>query len=256
MRTLFVAALLLSTPALAQTSSAPLNSAPRASAPLQAEPELPATDLLLRYESPALRFRWSLAPEAALEPALVTQMRTEALADRQKTIREADEAFQQAKSGGRPYQTEWLARWKLQAETDQLLSFSTRQYSFTGGAHGNVWLRAVIWDRGAGRRISFGELFSDEKAVMALLKPAFCKALDAERKDRRGGQLGGSFADCLDPAAYPIVPEGEGEITSFRVLVPPYEAGPWSEGVYEISLPISLIRPFLLPRYAPAFARD
>lgn len=253
MRTLLLATFLLSAPALAQTTSAPLNSAPRASAPLQAEPELPASDLLLRYETPALSFRWSLAPEAALEPALVTQMRTEALADRQKAIRDADEAFQQAKSTGRPYQTAWAARWQLQAETDQLLAFSTRQYSFTGGAHGNVWLRAVIWDRGAGRRISFGELFSDEKAVMALLKPAFCKALDSARAERRQGQKLEGYGDCPDPSAYPIVPVGEGQITEFLVLVPPYEAGPWAEGVYEISLDPGLFKAFLLPRYLPAF---
>ncbi|TPE64485.1 DUF4163 domain-containing protein [Sandaracinobacter neustonicus] len=244
--------LLLAAPAMAQT--APLASAPRASAPLQAEPELPATDLLLRYESPALSFRWSLAPEAALEPALVTQMRTEALADRQKTIREADEAFKAA-AGGRQYQTQWLERWKPQAETDQLLALSAQQYSFTGGAHGNLLMRGVIWDRGAGRRISFGELFKDEKAAMAALKPAFCKALDAERADRRQGQKLEGFTDCPDPSAYPILPVGDGRIGSFLILVPPYEAGPWAEGVYEITVDADPFTAFVLPRYLPAFTR-
>ena len=57
-------------------------------------------------------------------------------------------------------------------------------------------------------------------------------------------------------AAYPIVPMGEGQIERFRVLVPPYEAGPWAEGAYEITLPVSLIRAFLLPRYIGAFTKS
>lgn len=217
------------------------------------DPELPASDLLVRYEAPVLRFRWSLPAEASLEPALVRLMRKEALADREATLVQAKQA---SAPGQRKFQSEWHERWLPEAETDLLLAFSTHHYEFTGGAHGIMAFRSVIWDRSAEQRISFGQLLTDRKAAMAAVKPVFCKALDDERKERRGGQLGSDFADCLDPAAYPIVPEGEGEISSFRVLVPPYEAGPWSEGTYEISLPVSLIRPFLLPRYAPAFARD
>lgn len=246
-------ALLLAAPALAQNP--PSLQAPRAGTPPSVEPELPASDLLVRYEAPALSFRWSLAPEAALEPALVSDMRAEALATRAKTIREAEDAAKSAQPGDRQLQYQWIERWKPEAETDLLLAFSAQQYSFTGGAHGNVMLRSVIWDRGAGRRLNFAELFNDPKGAMAALKPAFCKGLDEERKSRRGGQLGSNFADCPDFTAYAIVPMGDGEITALRVLVPPYEAGPWSEGVYEITLDAGLVRAFLNPRYAAAFTK-
>lgn len=243
-------ALLLAAPALAQNPGGA-----RAGAPPAVEPELPASDLLVRYEGPALGFRWSLAPEAALEPPLVRDMRAEALADRAKAIRAAEEAAAGSQPGDRKIRYEWIERWKPEAETDLLLAFSAQQYSFTGGAHGNVLLRSVIWDRGAGRRVSFAELFHDPKAALAALRPVFCKALDAERAQRRGGQVGSSFNDCPDFAAYAIVPMGDGGIGALRVLVPPYEAGPWSEGVYEITLDASLIRPFLAPRYAAAFTK-
>lgn len=247
-------ALLLAAPALAQNPAS--LQAPRAGTPPGHEPELPASDLLVRYEAPALSFRWSLAPEAALEPALVRDMRAEALAERAKAIREAEAAAKSARPGDRQLQYQWLERWKPEAETDLLLAFSAQQYSFTGGAHGNVLLRSVIWDRGAGRRLNFAELFNDPKGANAALKPAFCKALDEERKSRRGGQLGTAFADCPDFTAYAIVPMGDGAIDTLRVLVPPYEAGPWSEGVYEIQLDVSLVRAFLNPRYAPAFTKS
>ncbi len=249
--------LLLSASALAQQPQS--LSAPRAGSPPAAEPELPASDLLVRYQSPALSFRWSLAPEASLEPALVRDMRSEALAGRAKAIRVADAAATAATTavarGGRTLQYEWIERWKPEAETDLLLALSAQQYSFTGGAHGNVVQRAVIWDRGAGRRLSFAELFHDPKAANAALKPAFCKALDEVRKERRGGQLGTAFADCPDFTAYAIVPVGEGTIGELRVLVPPYEAGPWAEGSYEIALDAALVRPFLNPRYTAAFTK-
>ncbi|WP_199554872.1 polysaccharide deacetylase family protein [Sandaracinobacteroides hominis] len=247
--TALMIALLLASPALAQK---PASGTP-ASPPAAFDPELPASDLLVRYEAPTLRFRWALAPEASLEPALVRLMRKEALADREKAIAQAKDA---APPGSRQFQSLWMESWQPEAETDLLLALSTKHYEFTGGAHGNMLFKSVIWDRSAEQRLAFGQLFADPKAAMAAVKPAFCKALDEARKEKRGGQLGSNFADCLDPAAYPIVPMGEGQIERFRVLVPPYEAGPWAEGAYEITLPVSLIRAFLLPRYIGAFTKS
>ena len=239
--------LLVAAPVLAQAPGGE-----RAGQPPASEPELPASDLLVRYQSPTLSFRWSLAPEAALEPALVRDLRSAALADRERAIREAAAAGEIA---GRPIQYEWIERWKPEAETDLLLALSAQQYSYTGGAHGNLLLKSVLWDRGANRRIGFAELFADPAAMWAALKPPFCAALDEARSARRGGELGANFADCPEPSAFPVVPEGNDEIGRIRVLVPPYEAGPWVEGVYEVSLPVAVVRPYLLPRYDGVFTR-
>jgi hypothetical protein len=227
----------------------------RAVAPLAPEPELPASDLLVRYEGPGLSFRWSLAPEAALEPALVRNMRSTALAEREKAMREADENVKNPPPGREPIPVEWSERWTAEAETDALLALSARQYSFTGGAHGNLALGGLIWDRAAARRLTFPELFADRKGALATLRPAFCKALDAERAKRRQGTPALQFQDCPDPAQFAILPVGQGAITAVKVAVPPYAAGPWSEGPYEILLDAAPLRPFLLPRYAAAFAK-
>jgi hypothetical protein len=227
----------------------------RATAPAAAEPELPATDLLVRFEGPALHFRWSLAPEAALEPDLVRALRSEALAGRTKALREAEEQVANPPPGRRPIRTEWTERWMAEGETDALIALSARTYSFTGGAHGNLGLRSLIWDRQAGKRLEFAELFADPKAALATLQPAFCKALDAERVVRRQGVRNANFADCPALSGLAVVPMGDGAINSLRVLVPPYTAGPWSEGVYEIALEAEPLRPYLLPRFAGAFAK-
>lgn len=228
----------------------------RAVPPPAAEPELPASDLLLRYEAPTLSFRWSLAPEAALEPDFVRALRGDALAALGQERKAADADAANPPPGRPPLQYQWLQRWKAEAETDSLLALSSSLYSFTGGAHGNLVLGSALWDRGAGKRIGFAELFDNPAAALAALKPGFCKALDAERAERRQGQKGSGFTDCPDLARQKIVPVGEGRITSFRVLVPPYEAGPWSEGAYEIGLEAAPAKPFLNPRFARAFAND
>jgi hypothetical protein len=227
----------------------------RAVAPLAPEPELPASDLLVRYEGPGLSFRWSLAPEAALEPALVRQLRGEAIAARERAMREAADAVKNPPPGRGPIPVEWSERWTAEAETDQLLALSSRRYSFTGGAHGNLELGGVIWDRAAARRIAFPELFADPKAAFAAIRPAFCKALDAERAERRQGARAAQFEDCPDLAALTLLPVGAGTVTMLKVAVPPYVAGPWSEGAYEILLDAAPLRPLLLPRYAASFAK-
>ena len=227
----------------------------RATAPAAPEPELPASDLLVRFEGPALSFRWSLAPEAALEPAFVRALRADALAERAKAMREQDEAIANPPPGRGPIRTEWWERWQAEAETDGLIALSARTYEYAGGAHGNLALRTAMWDRAADRRIEFSELFADPKAALAALQPGFCKALDAERARRRGAEKMPNFSDCPPLSTLPIVPVGTGTITSLRVLVPPYTAGPWSEGVYEIGLPVDAVRPHVSPRFAGAFAK-
>ena len=227
----------------------------RAGAPAAAEPELPASDLLVRFEGPALSFRWSLAPEAALEPALVRALRSDALAERQKAMRDQEEAIANPPPGRGPIRTEWAERWQAEAETDGLIALSARHYEYTGGAHGNLGFRTIIWDRAADRRIEFAELFADPGAALAALQPGFCKALDAERAVRRQGQKMPAFSDCPALSSLRVVPVGTGSLTSVRVLVEPYTAGPWSEGAYEIALEAAPLRPFAAPRYAGAFAK-
>lgn len=227
----------------------------RATAPLPAEPELPASDLLVRFEGPALHFRWSLAAEAALEPELVRALRSEAITERTKAMREADKAVSDPPPGRGPLRTQWVERWQAESETDSLIALSARTYSFTGGAHGNLGLRSILWDRAAARRLDFADLFTNPKAAYAALQPGFCKALDAQRAVRHSGKRAPNFADCPALPSLPIVPVGDGTINSLRVLVGPYTAGPWSEGAYEISLGIEPIVPHLAPRFAGAFAK-
>ena len=101
---------------------------------------------------------------------------------------------------------------------------------------------AQPWLDVAGRPLPFTALLTDPAATTATLQPAFCAALDAERAGRRGAPVvrGSTFdAVCPDLSAYRIVPAGDGRFDRLRVLLPPYEAGPFVEGAYEITLPLT-----------------
>jgi len=84
--------------------------------------------------------------------------------------------------------------------------------------------------------------------------------LDAQRLEKRGELLKGdpsNFTQCIDPSPYPILFGSSNGKTFDRitVMVPPYEAGPYAEGSYEIDLPVtSALIAALKPRFRPAFS--
>ena len=223
-----------------------------------AKPAAPilATDLLVRRDTPALSYRWTAAPQMALEPKLFRALQ----ADGQKWLRSEDAAANANKADAAkndfPFRgNTWSQLWASQAETPHLLAFSSQVYSYAGGAHGNLGFKTALFDRKAQKQIAFADLFTDPKAAYAALTPDWCKALDAERAKRRGTEKLDSFSDCIALKDNPIVPVGDDSIRSLLVLVAPYNAGPWSEGTYEITLDAASIEKLLKPQYRAAFAK-
>lgn len=200
---------------------------------------VPASDLVFRQASPALDWRWRVAPEVASQPALLRRMRATALADAAKARAAAARDAASARKAGIPVRRyETIVDWSLAADTPRLLALAGQIYSFTGGAHGNTGYAAELWDRTIKRPLTIDALFSDWPRARKLIEPAFCKALAAEQKARRAGQmLGGEFDRCPKLAEQPIVPWGGlgTQAPQFRVLVGPYIAGPYSEGSYLIT---------------------
>lgn len=221
------------------------------------EPVL-ASELLLRQSTPELNFRWSAPPEAAVEPKLFRLLR----ADAEKALADAETEAKQtaadAKKDGFPFRgNDFQQQWKPEAETPALIALSSQTYSFTGGAHGNMGYSPVIFDRSTGKRIAFGDLFANADQAYQALTPAWCKALNEARAEKRGADMqavGELFNDCPPLKEQTVVPVGEGRVDQLRVLVDPYVAGPWAEGGYEVTLPVDAVRPMLKTVYAKDFA--
>ena len=225
-----------------------------AAAPAFASPRvIPASDLLIRQSTPAINWRWRMAPEAATAPALLVAMRAAALNDAAKAKADAVHDAASARKQGFPFRRyESVADWSLAADTPKLLALAGENYSFTGGAHGNSGYAARIWDKAAKRSIGFEALFSDWPRARKLLEPAFCAALLEEQTRRLGARPTSEMNACPKLSEQPIVPFGglAPLATQFRVLVGPYVAGSYAEGSYLITVPWpDAIKPLIKPAY-------
>ena len=199
---------------------------------------VPASDLLIRQSSPALEWRWRMAPEAATQPGLLKAMRAEGLQDAAKARAGAAKDAASQKKAGIPFRRyEAISDWSLAADTPRLLALAGEVYSYTGGAHGNTGHSAKIWDKVAKRAMPFDALFSDWPRARKLIEPGFCRALAEEQTRRLGSAPTGDLHACPKLSEQPIVPWG-GLATragQYRVLVGPYVAGSYAEGSYLIT---------------------
>jgi len=149
----------------------------------------------------------------------------------------------EATSNGFPFHAyETVQTWKVITETPRFLSLSVERYDYIGGAHGNTSYSSLLWDKTDGERRTSLSLF-DPQALRAAVRPAFCRELDAQRRHKRDATLGGmaEFNRCIDPTRQAVL---LGSSTGSRFnrigfVVPPYEAGPYAEGIYEVTLPVT-----------------
>jgi len=125
------------------------------------------------------------------------------------------------------------------------LSLSTLVGFYTGGAHPNYVYDTILWDRIAGKRRAPADLFASKAALAASIREPFCKELDKQRARKREGQdLGGGiseFEQCIDPTEQTVI-LGSSNGKAFDrigVLVSPYAAGPYAEGSYEVTVPVT-----------------
>lgn len=154
--------------------------------------------------------------------------------------------------------------WGVVADVPALLVMQSEGYVYTGGAHGMPIVTTLIWDKTAKKRLAT-EAVLDRAVLDRGLKERFCAALDAERAKRRGepvkpgapDQLD-EFTRCVDLAKQTILPisrKGQA-LDTIRVVIMPYEAGPYAEGIYQLDLPVdAAVLQAVKPAYKGAFVQ-
>jgi Deacetylase PdaC len=153
--------------------------------------------------------------------------------------------------------------WKQVTNLPGYLSLTVDEYRYDGGAHGNYGRASIIWDKIAGIQIAPIDMFSSKAAFDTLVQTPFCDKLDVERSQKRDGEkVDRTRTDdwmqaCPAPSDYTIIlgsSDGK-KFNRFSVYVGPYGAGPYSEGDYEIDLPVtSALLAAIKPAYRSAFA--
>lgn len=208
-----------------------------------------------------LKFSWSA--EAAAIPSLAHRLRAELALEKTKTIEGGKQEFAIREDSGSPgIGWESITKITTSGETGRLLSLSRQYYAFTGGAHGNGATTGLLWDRALAKEIKFAALFSSPRGYAQELRGPYCKALDAERRKRRGGdgKLGNGISEfdtcprLSDLALIPSAARPGDPFASVHLIAPAYLAGPYAEGDYDIVLPVRsrLIR-LMKPQYRNSF---
>ena len=238
----FLPALLLA--ACGPQSPSPANEA--LTAPAAADPAPPpAKPVSADEENDLIEFHYAWSAEAAAVPQLVDQLRKDMAKVKAELIAgAAEDKAMRDKQGLEFHGYMSSTDYKTAGQSDGLLSLSVEAGSYTGGAHGNAGVSALLWDRSAARQIQFADLFTAPANMDRLLTQRWCDALNKEREKKRGEPVGGGgmFDDCPKLDEIAIIPSDKDNNRRFDTLAmvaSPYVAGPWVEGTYEIELAVT-----------------
>jgi len=238
--------------AAAQAESAATDSAPAPDAVARSEKE----------ENDLYQFGFAYPVQAAAIPGLKALLDKRLDAAKADLVSSARSDKAEAAKDSYPYRAHsWEATWKVVTDLPDFLSLSADLYEFTGGAHGMSNFDSLVWDRRADTVREPLDLFTSKDALRVAIQAPFCDALDQERAKRRGEPVdrdsGQSFSECIDPVASTVILGSSNRKTFDRigVLVAPYEAGPYAEGSYEVTLPVTgKVMAALKPQYREAFS--
>jgi len=200
----------------------------------------------VKEDSELYQFGYAYPAAAAVIPALKAQLDADLDKQKAELVAEATEAKQGAEKDGYPYRTYSRSYdWKVVTDTPGWLSLSSIVSTYTGGAHPNYVFDSILWDKQAGQRREAKDMFVSKEALAKAIQPEFCRQIDQQRTKKRGEPVkrssDGLFSDCLDPTAYTVI-LGSSHGKAFDrigILVPPYEEGPYVEGDYEATIPVT-----------------
>lgn len=212
-------------------------------------------------ENGTYEFSYAYPAAAGAIPALKTMLDADLDKARNELAAEAKEGQADAKSNAYPFNPySHSVDWKVVTDLPGWLSMSSLIGFYSGGAHPNYVFDTILWDKIANIRRAPTDLFASKAALTAAVRDPFCKELDKQRARKREGQaLGGGvseFEKCLDPAEQTVILGSSNGKAFDRIglLVAPYNAGPYAEGSYEVTVPVTpKVLAAVKPEYKAAF---
>lgn len=252
MRSLLIAAFVVLGLAACDRKPAPAKEA----VPAPATPVTASKPLVYEKTTPAAHVKLILPASVAAAPALYAKLYSEGVNDLNAFSDGAKEGYEELKAAGAPIQSfERELKWKVAAETPRLLGLELEEYENTGGAHPNGMLGSLVWDKQTGKALKPLDLMRDDVNTLKL-DAMVCDALHAEKKVRTGSPELQADQRCPIFADVKVTLERStvaGKAGGVQVLFSPYEVGPWAEGSYELSFPISRLAGDINPAYAAEF---
>jgi hypothetical protein len=195
----------------------------------------------IHTKSRLLDFEYSWPSEVGAVPALVRHFAKDMREERKTMLADAREASRTRQE--LPFNFYSFYRDLSSAgQSRRFLSLKIKTYEFTGGAHGNTYSEAFLWDRQLRKAVAFSSLLADKQAIARLLRNPFCHRLHNERTRRNGQEMSGVFDDCPKLSDLKILPgdsDHHGKFDVIRLVADQGVAGSNAEGEYDISLPVT-----------------
>lgn len=211
-------------------------------APVAAAPPARAVKLA----TPAYSFEYAYPAAAGAIPRLRALLDADLARQLAKLKRQAAQAQVEARRDKFPYHAWYYNQtWQVVTDLPGWLSLSASFANYSGGAHGMAWFGSMLFDKQAQRARDPLTLFTTKEALSRAIRGPFCDALDKQRAERRQARVnrasGDEFDKCIDPVGETVILGSRGKrgFDRIGILVPPYEAGPYAEGTYEVTVPVT-----------------
>lgn len=209
-----------------------------------AEDEGPITRQTAHRETPLVDFEYSWPQAINSEQQLVAQLQADLSKSYDEALVNARENKTLVEENNGTFNQNFFTRiWSLEGETPRFFSLLAKTDTFTGGAHPNHNSSALLWNRTGDAEVEFADLFESAASMAGAIRAQFCKLLDAERAERRGGEvLEGDFSECpafSELTIFPADSDGNKHFESIFLIADPYVAGPYAEGDYSVEVRVS-----------------
>lgn len=156
-------------------------------------------------------------------------------------------------------------------ESPQLVVIAADGSTYTGGAHGMPLIARFVWLPQQDKLLTARMLIPDQAAwagistyVREQLHASLSQRIDADElpaQDRT--QIMRSSSRMIDEGTAPDpdnfsqfepVLNADGRIRALRFVFPPYQVGPYSDGVQTVEVPVEVLMPKLAPEWRSLFA--
>lgn len=157
------------------------------------------------------------------------------------------------------------------ADTPSILAIAADGSSYTGGAHGTPLVARFVWLPERQSLLRIDDLIDQPAAwrdvstyVRERLHAALSQRVDADELDpaerqriiRSAGRMidEGSSAEAQNFEQFEPVVGNDGRLLALRFVFPPYQVGPYSDGVQVVEVPASVLLPHVAAEYRELFA--
>ena len=213
----------------------------------------------------------SYPPGIARYPELAGALKRYADAAREDLMEAVDARDPSTVAEGGPY--DLSLPFDLVLETPDVVAVQATGTSFTGGAHGQPLVARFVWLPRRGEMLRAEALVTDPAGWQAIssfvresLHAALSQRLDADamppedrvRLMRSGGRMidEGTAPEAENFAHFEPVRGAGGRLRALRFVFPPYQVGPYSDGVQTVEVPAAVLLPHVAPEYRSLFASD